>query len=347
MRKQVVTFTLAGVLALGIVGCSQQSTETKTESEAQPKEQTTQVEQVENATNWTSAADADAAAKGAGLNKFGVFEELTFHETTYKNPKFAYADGVAKATYDGGAHELVVTKGANGHKAPLTERNKTEFANKWTATFDGVDVTLYGPEQGAAVVITWADGTGDYGVTYQGLGGEEITLTNEDVTAIVSAMKAANAENKTEEKKAEENKAEEKKTDQQQQQQPQQEQQSNNSANNNNNAGSSNNGGSSDTAGMTANYGAESCIQIACDYAGAGGQAKGSAMNVSCSDLITGGGTLYYVVDFDLGDVHYNVQVDAVDGNVISGSETFNGTEQLLDEEGDPVPNTEQPADDE
>lgn len=340
MKKQVITFTLAGMLALGILGCGQQPAETKTET--QPQNQTTQVEQVESKTNWTSASDAEAAAKGAGLDKFGVFEKLTFNDFTYKDPKFAYADGVAKATYEGGANELIITKGANGHKAPLTDRDKTEFANKWSATYDGVDVTLYGPKEGAAVVLTWSDSTGDYGVTYQGLGNEEVTLDEQDITAIVSSVRSANADKKDDEEKS----------DQQQQQQQSNNNTNNNSSNtsnnsesNNNGSGDSNNGGSGDTAGMTANYGADSCIQIACDYAGAGGQAKGPALNLSCSNLITGGGTLYYNVDFDLGDVHYNVQVDAIDGNVISASEAFNGTQQLLDENGEAIPNTEQPVD--
>ena len=96
---------------------------------------------------------------------------------------------------------------------------------------------------------------------------------------------------------------------------------------------------------MTVKITREAAEGIACDYAGAGGQAKGPALNLSSSDLIEGGGTKYYTVDFDLGDVHYNVQVDAIQGNVISASETFNGQQQLLDENAEPVEGTEQPAD--
>ena len=339
MNKQIVSFTLAGALALGIVGCGQQPTQTTTETTTQTEQTTQKTEQTEVKTNWTSDSDAEAAAKGAGLDKFGVFEKLTFNDTAHQNPKFAHADGVAKATYDGGANELVITKGVNGHKAPLSDRDETTFASKWKTSFDNVDVTLYGPKEGAAVVLTWSDESGNYGVTYQGLGGEEVTLDDQDVTAIVSAVRDANLDQKEDE---EEQQRHEQQAEQKQQQKQQNNNSNNNNSNNNNNSG--NNDGSGDNNGMNDNYGADGCIQIACDYAGAGGQAKGPALNLSCSGLINGGGTLYYVVDFDLGDVHYQVQVDAIDGNVISGVQTFNGTQQLLDDEGNPIENTEEPA---
>lgn len=51
---------------------------------------------------------------------------------------------------------------------------------------------------------------------------------------------------------------------------------------------------------------------------------------------------MYYKVYFNLGDVAYEVQVDAVEGKVISGMQTFNGVQQLLDEDGNPIEGTEQ-----
>jgi len=66
--------------------------------------------------------------------------------------------------------------------------------------------------------------------------------------------------------------------------------------------------------GSEAKLSREECIAKACAFLGAGGQAKGDAQNVSASGPITGGGTVYYVVELDLGEVHYRVNVDAVDG---------------------------------
>lgn len=93
--------------------------------------------------------------------------------------------------------------------------------------------------------------------------------------------------------------------------------------------------------GFKPNFSKDQCTQIALDAMGAGGQAKGEAANVSTSDLITGGGTIYYRVEFDLGDAHYEVQVDAISGGVISASEVFGGIENLLDANGNVISSRE------
>ncbi len=118
---------------------------------------------------------------------------IALNGTEYKSPAFAYAGGVAQATYEHGATELVVRKAGAAHEAPLTDRNQTEFAQKWTKTYEGIEVTLYGATQNGATVATWKEGTQDYGVTFQGLGGEEVTMTSDEVDAIVKGMKEANA----------------------------------------------------------------------------------------------------------------------------------------------------------
>ena len=97
------------------------------------------------------------------------------------------------------------------------------------------------------------------------------------------------------------------------------------------------------TDGTEAKLSREQCVKIACDYVGAGGQAKGPAMNVSAKRVV-GGGTTYYAVELDLGDVHYRVCVDAIDGHTYSSDMTHAGTTVCLDEQGNPVEGTEQPA---
>ena len=94
-------------------------------------------------------------------------------------------------------------------------------------------------------------------------------------------------------------------------------------------------------SGLEAKVSREQCIAIACAHVGAGGAAKGEAMNVSAQGPITGGGTVYYQVELDLGEVHYCVTVDAVEGNVIGADQTHAGTRTLLDSEGNPVEGTE------
>ena len=330
MRNQVVTAALTGVLALGVMGCGQQA-QPQTEA-TQPTE--TKTEQVEQKINWASAKDAEAAAKGAGLDKFGAFDKVTFNDYDYKDPKFAYAEGVAQATYDGGANELVLREGASGHKAPLTDRDLTEFATKWTESVADMDVTHYGASRGAATVITWSDGGKDFGVTYQGLGGEEVTLDDEDVSAIVHAVKDAAAD----ENKDDDNKDQNSNDNKQSQNGNKQNSSSNsnnnsNSGNSNSNSGSSNNSGSSD-GGMGVKYTADDAYQIAAEYADAGGS-RAMATNPNVSGPIEGGGTIYYKVEFDCGESHFSCNVDATDGHVYSASATEGSKEMMLGDNGE------------
>jgi hypothetical protein len=132
--------------------------------------------QVEDSIEWTDAKSAEKAAKGAKIKKFGVPSKVTVNDKKFTDPSFAYAEGVAQATYEKGDTGLVVRKADGDHEAPLTDLDKTEFPHKWAKSYDGLDVTLYGPEKGAVVVCTWSDGTAEYGATYQGLNGEEARI---------------------------------------------------------------------------------------------------------------------------------------------------------------------------
>lgn len=95
---------------------------------------------------------------------------------------------------------------------------------------------------------------------------------------------------------------------------------------------------------MKAKLTKEQCIAKASKFVGAGGQAKGEAKNVTAKQ-VTGGGTIYYTVELDLGEVHYTVNVDAIDGGIINADCTHNGVRTLLDKEGNPIPGTEQTVD--
>ena len=146
---------------------------------------------------WADATTADAAAKGAGLATFGVPEALAIGDLEFTPPRFAYAGGVAQATYETPATMFVVRKGTSTHKAPLTDRDTASFAQTWNQTIDGLNVTLYGPEQDQATVATWEDGGQSYGLTFQGLGGEEMTMDADTLASLVSDLKASNARQTT------------------------------------------------------------------------------------------------------------------------------------------------------
>lgn len=79
-----------------------------------------------------------------------------------------------------------------------------------------------------------------------------------------------------------------------------------------------------------ARWSAADCTANALASVGAGDSAK----NVTTSDLIEGGGTFYYLVEFDLDAAHYRVQVDATDGVIIDVTEIVNGKIQQYNEDG-------------
>ncbi len=61
---------------------------------------------------------------------------------------------------------------------------------------------------------------------------------------------------------------------------------------------------------------------------------EGTAANVKTSDLIFGGGANYYNVEFDKDGAHYNVQVNADDGVIVSGSSVCGNREVVYDGNG-------------
>lgn len=137
---------------------------------------------------WAPVKTAAEAAQGAGFDSFDVTEEFTLGDMTFKDPTFSYADGVAQAVYEQPACGVILRKGDGVYGAPLTDRDYAEFPQKWTQNHKGLEITCYGAEEGAATVIQWNAGTAAYAVTYQGYGGEEMTLTPDEITSIVSGI---------------------------------------------------------------------------------------------------------------------------------------------------------------
>ena len=211
--KRIAMIVTAAVLALALAGCassapssSSASSESSAMSASEPVVSSSSSASSQSAApiNWTKVKSAEEAAKGAQIDKFGVMDKITANDTEFKDPAFAYADGVAQALYETGAMAIDVRKADGSHITPLSDRDKAEFAQTWTKSYEDLDVTLYGPATGAATVFSWADGTQQYCVTFQGLGGEEVTMDSDNVAMIVKGMKEANAktEQKSEESKA-------------------------------------------------------------------------------------------------------------------------------------------------
>lgn len=205
MRKML---TVAAVLAITLAGCAsapKESAETVAEPEA--------VEEVADEgpkIEWTDATDAAAAAKGAGFDRFGVIDSFKLGDLEFKDPKFSYSGGVAQAVYETPATMFTIRKADGNHNVPVTDRVLGDFTANWTKEIDGIEVNCYGVAKGAATVATWKEGTREFGVTFQGLGGEEMSMDSDELATIVKGIKEADAEKK-EEAKTEEKKEETKK----------------------------------------------------------------------------------------------------------------------------------------
>ena len=145
--------------------------------------------------NWTTVASAADAASAVGLARFGLPAGIALGDLWYENPTYSWAGGVAQATYETGATALVVRKGAvDAHSAPLTDRTEAEFAYKYQLDVDGLHLTLLGATAENATVVTWRDGNVEYGITWQGLGGEEMAMSKDDAVRLARTIRDANAE---------------------------------------------------------------------------------------------------------------------------------------------------------
>ena len=71
---------------------------------------------------------------------------------------------------------------------PNTDRNIDEFAASWTQNVKGATIQCYGPSQDNATVIVWGVDDDTYCVTFQGYGGEEMTMDPDDVSSLVNGI---------------------------------------------------------------------------------------------------------------------------------------------------------------
>ena len=199
--KKVAAIAVAAAIAMTLGGCGAQSPASSSSASASSMSASDVSESASSESassesaaveiNWTKVKTAQEAATGAGLDMFGVFKEIEINDADFKDPEFSYAEGVAQAAYETGAIGLFVRKADGKHTTPLTDRDKTEFAETWSKSIEGLDVTCYGAARGATTVLTWTDGTKEYGVTFQGLGGEEVSMESDEVEEIVKDIKEA------------------------------------------------------------------------------------------------------------------------------------------------------------
>ena len=202
---------VAAALVLALAGCSAPASTTE-EKPAEPEaveEKAVEEEADQGETiAWNEVNSAEEAAKGAGFEKFGVVTKFKLGDLEFAEPKFAYAGGVAQATYETPATMVYFRKAVDNYTTPLSDRKLDEFPARWNKVYEGTDVTCYGPAKGAVTVATWTDGVKSYAVTFQGLGGDEMSMDSDELASLVKGFNEANADTDVEDeaKKAEEEK---------------------------------------------------------------------------------------------------------------------------------------------
>ena len=147
----------------------------------------------EGHTNWTEAATAEEAAKGAGIDsladlngvKISLGELGTMGSVTYR-----YMDGVVQIFCPAAAVEMSAIKG----KVPAGDGDvsfdSTAYAHEWTQDVDGQEVKCFGNREGEATKTIWTDGEYNYAVLAYGAGGDDdFGLQPEDVAIMVNALK--------------------------------------------------------------------------------------------------------------------------------------------------------------
>lgn len=253
--------------------------------------------------NWTVAGDSAEAARASGLRIFGAPTKIVIADNTFVNPTYASAGNVAQATYEHGALAVVLRKTASDHQAPLTDRLQSEFATNWHQDVDGIDVALWGAQQGEATVISWNNAGCAYGVTYQGLGGDEVTMNATEVANIVRAVRDANPAPQA--------------SKQAQSQPRQQSQQTTQTA-------------PQATQSQDGMISSDAAIRAAVSYV-----AGDNNVSNTNAQLVIGGDAPHFVVTFHFDDADYTVEVDAYTGAVWSAVSTFNdGTQQEVQKQG-------------
>ena len=155
---------------------------------ATPEEESGEEASAGIANPWTDAADAAAAAKGAGFDGFDVPDQLPIGDSNWIGVTFKSMKGIAEADYEGGATMAHVRKG-QGVSGEALHGVYDEFTEVWTANANGIEVKCNGTEKGVANLIEWSADGYSYSVYCIGTGGENYGMAEADIANVVASIK--------------------------------------------------------------------------------------------------------------------------------------------------------------
>ena len=210
MRKNTFIAALMAcsmALAIGLAGCSSSDSSSASASadaasasasaevasagaEAESAAAEASNEATEMANPWSDAASAEEAAKGAGLESFGLPEGAIADLGEPIAVTYRYMDGMAEARYEFPASAVTARTAAleEGELFDISGDYNT-YANEWTEYVNNIPVACAGNREGESTKTYWGEDKIAHSLVAEGLGGDEdFGLTAERLAPFVEAM---------------------------------------------------------------------------------------------------------------------------------------------------------------
>ena len=137
---------------------------------------------------WSDVGSAEEAAKGAGIDSFGIAEDPGLDLGELFERTYRCMDGIAEARLEYPASALTVRKGTIAEEGDISG-DYTEYANTWTQDVNGIEVTCFGNREDDATKSIWTVDNMYFSIVAEGLGGDQdFGLNAERLTAMVSSI---------------------------------------------------------------------------------------------------------------------------------------------------------------
>lgn len=196
MRKLAIV-AVAAVLAMALAGCasggsssaaSGASSSAASSAASESSASADSSASVGLANPWSEAADAKAAADGAGLTEFIVPSSMVIGDVEFQPPVFRYMDGVAQADYEGGAVEFAIRKGRGLEGTEFTG-DYNDYPEKSEQDIHGIQAACYGYDKDTYNLVTWKADDCSYCMYCNGLGGENFGIPATMLGELIGGIK--------------------------------------------------------------------------------------------------------------------------------------------------------------
>lgn len=140
---------------------------------------------------WKTAESLEAAAEGAGVESLTIPEGAEISLGAVTVGECRYMEGLAEVEIPYPAVGVTVRKGTAAVADPEGDVSGdcNEYANSWTQTINGLEVTCFGNREGEATKTIWTSGDYSYSITAYGLGGDtDYGLKADDLNSLINGI---------------------------------------------------------------------------------------------------------------------------------------------------------------